>query len=328
MRARRVLGAAILVVVAAAITVALVFGGVPGGCWPAGVERPSLTGRGVPVVAVVRIEGQIESGRGVESLFETTVGSDTVVGYLDQASSDPEVRAVVLRLNSPGGSAAGSQEIAAALERLRDAGKVTVASMGDIAASGAYWVATACDEVFADPGTLTGSIGVIMEIQNLEELYRKLGVATTTIKSGPYKDIGSSTRSLTSAEQDILQSMIDDVYSQFVDAVAANRGMPRARVVELADGRVFTGRQALAADLVDHLGGLLDATERAADLAGAVDAYAVREYGAPGAFELFLRWLGVQGWEGVAGAAGAAGDGGWGPWGALRRLLMFPLPGA
>jgi len=327
LRLKKVIGALVLVLVAASLVVMFLVGRSPGGGGGmGGAAGVWLSGRRVagvasPVVAVVRIEGEIRSGLSAETLTASLAGSDAVVGYLDEALSDPSVCAVVLRLNSPGGSAAAAQEIAGAVWRLRDAGKVTVASMGDVAASGAYWVSSACHEVFANPGTLTGSIGVIMEVQSLEELYRKLGIGVTTFKSGPYKDMGSSTRPVTPDESSLLQAMIDDVYTQFVDTVTVNRHLPREAVLDLADGRVFTGRQALQADLVDHLGGLQDAEDRAAEMAGIEGAYTVREIGSVSAFERLLRWLGTRT------PALASADGGWGPLGILRRLLLLPWPG-
>ncbi|MCL6450466.1 MAG: signal peptide peptidase SppA [Acetobacteraceae bacterium] len=274
-------------------------------------------------VGVVYIEGTIVSGRGGDTLTSTSVGSDEVVGYLRDALSDSSIRAVVLRLNSPGGSAAGSQEIAGEVARLQEAGKKVVASMGDVAASGAYLVASAADLVMADPGTITGSIGVIMEISNLEALLGKLGISVKTIKSGEHKDLGSSTRPLTEEEQALLQEMVDDVHRQFVAAVVEGRGLSRARVEELADGRIFTGRQAVELGLVDSLGNLHDALDEAARLAGLGEEYGVREYGEVSPLSWFL--------ERIGGAALAAGlvplDGRWrGPAVPALELLKMPWP--
>jgi len=220
------------------------------------------------VVGVIQINGMIVSGTGSSTLFSTAAGSETIMKQLRRAANDPSVIAVVLRLNTPGGSAAASQEIALEVDRLRQTGKKVVASMGDVAASGGYWIACRCDKIVANPGTMTGSIGVIMETQNLQGLYEKLGVNPVVFKSGPHKDMGSSSRVVTEQEQQIFQSMVDDIYKQFVETVSEGRGMDQARVREVADGRVFTGSQAVEVGLVDDLGNYYDAIDLAAKLAG------------------------------------------------------------
>jgi len=223
------------------------------------------TGRSV---GVIQINGMIVSGADSSSLFTTVAGSEVIMEQLRRAADDPAIKAVVLRLNTPGGSAAASQEIALEIDRLRQSGKKVVASMGDVAASGGYWIACRCDKIVANPGTMTGSIGVIMETQNLQGLYEKLGIDPVVFKSGPHKDMGSSSREVTEQEQQIFQGMIDDIYQQFVETVAEGRGMDQDRVRELADGRIFTGNQALGIGLVDDLGNYYDALALAAKLAG------------------------------------------------------------
>ncbi|KAF1085993.1 putative signal peptide peptidase SppA [Sporotomaculum syntrophicum] len=220
------------------------------------------------VVGVIQINGTIVSGVDSSSLFSTVAGSEGIMKQLRRAAQDPSVKAVVLRLNTPGGSVAGAQEIALEVDRLRQEGKKVVASMGDVAASGGYWIACRCDKIVANPGTMTGSIGVIMETQNLQGLYDKLGIDPVVFKSGPHKDMGSTSRVVSEQEQQIFQRMVDDIYLQFVDTVAEGRGMTEARVREVADGRIFTGSQALENGLVDDLGNYYDAIELAAGLAG------------------------------------------------------------
>ncbi len=220
------------------------------------------------VVGVIQINGAIVSGADSSTLFSTVAGSKPIMEQLRRAADDPSIKAVVLRLNTPGGSAAASQEIALEVDRLRQTGKKVVASMGDVAASGGYWIACRCDKIVANPGTMTGSIGVIMETQNLQGLYEKLGVNPVVFKSGPHKDMGSSSRVVTEQEQQIFQSMVDDIYKQFLETVSEGRGMDQARVREVADGRVFTGSQAVENGLVDDLGNYYDAIDLAADLAG------------------------------------------------------------
>ncbi|MDN5293776.1 MAG: protease [Eubacteriales bacterium] len=213
-------------------------------------------------VAVVYIEGTIVGGRGGGSVFgETVTAADDVLEELQRIGKDPAIKGVLLRINSPGGSAPASQEIGEEIDKLKKKGIKVVASMGDVAASGGYWIAAKADKIVANPATLTGSIGVIMETHNLEELYRKLGIKREVIKSGPYKDIGSDSRPMTEEERQLLQGMVDDIYNQFVEVVAEGRRMPREKVKALADGRIFTGRQALKLGLVDELGNYFDALE-------------------------------------------------------------------
>ena len=245
------------------------------------------------VVGVIRIEGPITGGASGAGLLGATAGADTIINLLHSARDDDRVKAVVLRLNTPGGSAAAAEEIGVEIRRLREAGKVVVASMGDTAASGGYWIAALADHIVASPATLTGSIGVIMELTNLEGLYERLGIEVETIKSGEHKDIGSPTRDLTAEERDLLQGLVDDIFDQFVSVVVEGRGLSREAVLAVADGRVFTGRQAVAAGLVDSLGSMTDAVETAARLAGIADDYTVEELDRPASLTDLLRRLGA-----------------------------------
>ena len=209
---------------------------------------------GGPRVAVVEIEGIIVDGA-------------TAVRELREHADNPAVKAVILRINSPGGVVAPTQEIFAAIQRVRKGGKPVIASLGAVAASGGYYVATAADRIYANPGTLTGSIGVVMQMANIEGLLKKVGVDYVVVKSGSYKDIGNFARTMTPEERKILQALLDDVYSQFVDAVAEGRGLDRKEVLAFADGRIYSGQQAQALKMVDDLGGLEDAVEAAGKLA-------------------------------------------------------------
>lgn len=294
---------------------------------PGSTVGGSLSFTAVPTIAVVRVEGILVTGLGgAVSFFDTAAGSDGLVRTLGSLKNDPTVRAVVLRVNSPGGTPAAAQEIAAAIDDLQAAGKVVVTSMADTAASGAYWIAAVTDHVTANPGTVTGSIGVIMELANYQELYRKLGIEHETLTSGVHKDMGSSTRDLTAEERGILQSIIDDLFNQFVTAVAEGRGMTEDAVLTLADGRVFTGNQALAAGLVDSLGGLDHAIGKAAELAGIQGRYQVTEVGRTSPWEMFLgeaRAV-LQTWRGVAGLVGGGAGGAVG--GDLPPALLLMSP--
>ncbi|MCL4424259.1 MAG: signal peptide peptidase SppA [Firmicutes bacterium] len=246
-------------------------------------------GAGPATIGVIYIEGPIAGGHSQASLLGSTLGSDAILTYLRQARRDPGVKALVLRINSPGGSAAAAQEIGLELDRFRAARKIVVTSMGDVAASGGYWIAAKTDYIMANQATLTGSIGVIMELTNLEGLFQKIGMKPEVIKSGPYKDIGSPNRPLEPVERELLQAMVNDIYEQFVDVVAAGRKLPRERVKSLADGRVFTGRQAQALGLVDGFGNMQDAIDQTAKMAGLPPgAYEIREYGTLSPLERLL----------------------------------------
>jgi protease-4 len=213
-------------------------------------------------VAVLELTGIIGVG------LDRGVDADSVVRTLGEYRDDPSIAAVVLRINSPGGVVGPTQEIFSAVERVRAAGKPVVASLGAVAASGGYYVAVAANRIFASPGTLTGSIGVIMQLANVESLLKKVGVDYVVVKAGAYKDIGNFARPMKPEERQVLQALLDDVYGQFVAAVAARRGLDRATVLGFADGRIYSGQQARALKMVDELGGLEDAIEAAGKLAG------------------------------------------------------------
>ncbi len=217
----------------------------------------TLVGRNVPIgekVALVRVEGPIVSSRStIEELRK----------YRDDAS----VKAVVLRVDSPGGAVAPSQEIYEEVGKLKET-KPVVVSMGSVAASGGYYIAAPATKIYANPGTVTGSIGVIMEIPNFKGLMDKVGIKTEVIKSGKHKDLASVFRGVGREERTILQGVLDDVHDQFIRAVSEGRGIPYKRVKEIADGRIFTGRQAKDLGLVDALGNIQDAIMEAASLGG------------------------------------------------------------
>jgi len=218
---------------------------------PAGGGGPLFGAR----VAVVELDGPI-------------VDVDELVRELRAHRDNPLVKAVVIRINSPGGVVAPTQELHAALTRVRESGKPVVASLGAVAASGGYYVAVAADKIYAHPGTLTGSIGVIMRLANLDGLMKKVGVDFVVVKAGRFKDLGNIGRSMTPEERRILQVMLEDVHTQFIDAVAAGRKLDRAQVLGFADGRIVSGAQAKALNMVDALGGFEEALDGAAMLAG------------------------------------------------------------
>jgi protease-4 len=243
-----VIAAALLVYLAVAVLFVVVVATLS----RSGEGGPALFG---PRVAVVELEGIIIDG-------------EDVLRDLKAHRDNPMVRAVVMRINSPGGVVGPTQEIHDAILRLRRAGKPVVASLGSVAASGGYYAAVACDQIYANPGTLTGSIGVIMQMANLENLMKKVGVNYVVVKAGHFKDLGNISRAMTPEERRVLQELLDDVHGQFIGAVAAGRKLDRADVVRFADGRVFSGTQAKTLKMIDELGGLEDAVSAAAKLAG------------------------------------------------------------
>ena len=195
----------------------------------------------------------------VIEIYGTISGSNEVIRQLKKYSKDSSIPAIVLDIDSPGGAVVPSQEIYEEVLKAKKAGKKVVASLRSLGASGGYYVACSADTIVANPGTLTGSIGVIFEFPVVQELFRKIGVKFEVVKRGELKEVGTSFRSMTQEERDLLQSVIDDTYEQFVDVVKEGRGLEREKILELADGRVFTGRQAKELGLVDELGDIEDA---------------------------------------------------------------------
>lgn len=206
-------------------------------------------------VGLVRIEGIIADPR-------------EAIEDLKQMEDDPGIRSVVLRISSPGGGVAASQEIYQQVVRLRDAGKPVVASMGAVAASGGYYVACPADTILANAGSITGSIGVIMSFPNMEVLFEKIGMKFSVVKSGELKDSGSLSREMTEEERAILQYTVDDIFNQFMEAIAVERHLDPRQIEELSDARILSGRQAIGVGLVDRIGTLEDAIELAARMGG------------------------------------------------------------
>ena len=205
-------------------------------------------------IGVIPVEGVISS-------------SQTVTSDLVKFRKDVDIKAIVLKVNSPGGAIAPSQEIYREIEKTLPVKKVVV-SMGTVAASGGYYIAAAASKIVANPGTITGSIGVIMEFVRLEDLLNKIGVDLEIMKSGEFKDIGSPDRKLTQREREILDAMIMDIQGQFEEAIVRGRRMPLERVQQIADGRIFSGARAQELGLVDVLGNFQDAVEVTKEIAG------------------------------------------------------------
>jgi len=213
--------------------------------------------KGLPIgekIALLKIEG-------------TILDSEETITWLKKYRKDSSIKAVVIRINSPGGAVAPSQEIYEEVKKLAKV-KPVVVSMAAVGASGAYYISSAATKIYANPGTITGSIGVIMEIPNLKGLMQKLGIKTEVIKSGKHKDLASIFRGIGKEERKILQNVINDIHEQFIRAVSEGRKIPIEKIRAIADGRIFSGKQAKALGLVDELGNLEDAIKEAASLAG------------------------------------------------------------
>jgi protease-4 len=241
------------VVVIVAIVVLVLTLGVP--------SRPAAV-----KIAVISLSGTITMQD--SSLFSgVTITPDLVKDYLTRAEKDEAVKAIVLRIESPGGEIAPCQEILWEIERVKET-KPIVVSMGGTAASGGYYISTKADKVVALPTTMTGSIGVISQVINVEELFEKLGIQIETFKGGKYKDMYSGYREMTPEEKEIMQGMVDEYYELFVDVVAEGRELSKDEVRDLATGQIYTGTEAKELGLVDALGGLDTAIDLAMELAG------------------------------------------------------------
>jgi protease-4 len=252
-------------------------------------QEEIVEGTGPDRVAIITVNGTIASSSGGGDIFSAgQLSAEDWIGQIEQATDDPSVKAVVLRVNSPGGGVVASNEIHGALTDLRAAGKRLVISMGDVAASGGYYIAAAGERIYANADTLTGSLGVIASVQNIEALYDKVGISETVYKSGEFKDIGSASRQPTTEENAIWDALIDQAYNGFVDVIVEGRGLPRPTVLQIADGRIYTGKQALDLKLIDALGNEDDAVAGAKELAGVPNALVVRYTQAPSFGDLFL----------------------------------------
>lgn len=203
-------------------------------------------------IGIIQLNGTISFNS--QGYFERTSTAGKLIKDLDYFRVR-DVEGVLIRINSPGGSIGAVQEVCYAMEKFRETGKKIVVSFKDISASGGYYISCFADKIVSNPGTLTGSIGVIMSMPDLSDLFEKLGIKYNTIKSGKFKDIGNMARDMTDDEKDLLQSTVMDSYEQFVEAVSKGRDMDIDEVKKLADGRIFTGRQAKEKGLVDELGG-------------------------------------------------------------------------
>ena len=227
-------------------------------------------------VSTIATEWMIQQGTdnriGIVDITGVIQSSQNIIKQIKSFRNDKHIRGIILRIDSPGGAVGPSQEIYDEVLKTRKSGKTIYASMGTLAASGGYYIASAADQIFANPGTLTGSIGVIMAFSNAQGLLEKIGLKPEIIKAGKYKDIGSPTRSMNQIEKSLLQDVVTDVHQQFIEAIANGRGMSIAEITKIADGRIFTGRQAYSLKLVDQLGGLQATIGQLAAKAGIIGA--------------------------------------------------------
>jgi len=244
-------------------------------------------------VALINIYGVI-SDEASGGPFSSSAGANAnqIIDIIRRARDNEDIKAILLRINSPGGTAAASQAVYEELMRTRQETDIQIiASLGDVAASGGYYVASAAHHIVANPSSVTGSIGVIVRTQNVSSLLDKVGVRTSTIQSGPLKDILSPFRDTKPEEQKILQGVVDESYQQFLEAIVGGRDLSMAELKPLADGRIFTGTQAREQNLVDSLGNYYDALKTTAKLAKLPGEPEVRDFGKSSLFEGFAPFL-------------------------------------
>ena len=234
-------------------------------------------------IALIRMDGLISASGGGSLLSGAGTSPESIINQILAAEGDSSIRAILIRVNSPGGSAAASQEMY--LEVLR-AKKPVIVSVGDVCASGAYYVSSAADFIMASPSSLVGSIGVITEISNYEELYNKLGVKFIIIKQGKYKDLGDPGREPTAEEIELLREQGEKVYERFIKDVAAGRNIDEADVREMATGMVFLGQEAIDMKLIDGIGNYEDAVVKAAELGGIEGRPNIVDYSMPGIWDV------------------------------------------
>jgi protease-4 len=281
-------------------TIGLVLVAGPGGggevsATPETYEEEYVSGEGPDKIAVIPVEGIISAA---DSGVAEAVATTTPEGMRDallQAEEDENVKAVILEIDSPGGGVTASERMYQdILDFKESSGKPVLASMGATAASGGYYIATAADGILAGETTLTGSLGVILQLPNFTETADKIGFKQNIVKSGEFKDMGSSFRDITPQEREIFQEIVDENYDEFVEVIVEGRDLPEERVRELADGRIYSGKQAEELDLVDELGDLEEAARSARQRADVNEATVVRYVQTPGFAELLRARLAPQ----------------------------------
>jgi protease-4 len=239
-------------------------------------EEEIVEGSGHDKIVQLFVDGVIAQEPGYFGSFS----SGEFISQLHQAMLDDSVKGVVIRVNSPGGEVVASDEIHNKIKQLQEKGKPVVVSMGSVAASGGYYISAPADYIFANPATLTGSLGVIFSIPNYQDTAKWIGYKEHVIKSGPFKDIGNPLRDMSPSEQKIFKDLVDESYQRFVDVISQGRRLPRDQVLKIADGRVYSGRQAKELKLIDEFGSLEDATQYTKKKLGLEEA-AIVKYVAP-----------------------------------------------
>jgi len=284
-----------LVLTVGVVVVVLAIGSGVTGASPVVYEEEYVSGEGPDKVAVVPVEGQIVSADNALSGPQPTTTPEGLADALRQAAEDDSVAAVVLEVNSPGGGVTASDLMHQSILDFKErTGKPVVVSMGDVAASGGYYVSTAADRIVANETTLTGSLGVFIPLLNFSEAADKYGVTQVYIKSGKFKAMGNSWDKLTPEEREIFQSIVRDDYGEFVEVIVKGRKLSEERVHEIADGRVYSGQQAKELGLVDSFGGLDEAAKVSRGLAEVDEATVVRYVQEPTLTETLLARLAPQ----------------------------------
>lgn len=275
-----------------AVVLILALGASGGTAAPAVYDEEYVSGDGAEKVAVVPVVGTITSAESQLGGVQSTTTPEGLSDALRQAADDRSVRAVVLEVNSPGGGVTASDEMHQSILDFKEStDKPVVVSMGDTAASGGYYISTAADRIVANETTLTGSLGVIFQLTNFSEAADKYGISQVVIKSGKFKDIGNSFRKMKPEEREIFQSLVDESYAEFVDVISEGREIPKDRVREIADGRIYSGSRARELGLVDSFGGIDEAAAIAADRANAGQTTVVRYVETPTFSETLLSGL-------------------------------------
>lgn len=236
----------------------------------------------------------VQEAIGVVELKGVIANPEKAMAHLSEFVDNDRIKAVIVRIDSPGGTVGAAQELYRQIT-VTNGSKPVVASMGSVAASGGYYAALGAEKIVASPGTLTGSIGVILKFPNLEKVFEKIGYASEVVKSGELKDIGSSSRALTQDERDLLQNLLDNVHNQFITDISQSRNIPENEVLELADGRIFSGEQAKELGLIDELGNFYDAITLASELAGISSRNPKLYYPEDGDFSFFKFFAGQKG---------------------------------
>jgi protease-4 len=272
MQDRKLIGAVIFTLLLASIVSAffLVFQQkTPTSAFPLKLKKIALSQK--PAIGVVEVYGPVYAPQEESSIFSYPT-LKTILEALKHFREDKQVKAVIIKINSPGGTVGAVQEITQEIKRLRDSGKPVIASVSDLAASGGYYIAAACDKIIVNSGSVIGSIGVVYMSSDMSRLLEKVGINVETIKSGPYKDVGSFHRPLSIDEKKFLQELIDDAYDQFVDVVSEGRQLGKEVVKKYAKGQLYTGRKSREIKLVDELGDFETARIESEKMAGIEDS--------------------------------------------------------